>query len=154
MSTISGVAGLTIMTDIIATLNSWDASLGGVKPKIETMWDEQMLTFNETKSYILVQIDSETPETFSMMEGNSPNYIYQWMHKVNISLDIRVDNDFNLFERTVNYTMHKLKTNVRFATAIQQFPLSISYDFTIRNQYRVVIGLRVDKESPTYTVPI
>lgn len=156
MTEIQATAGLQVIDDILAILEVWDINLGGKQPKITSIWDESLLTYNETDSYILIQIDRELPQIFSHMQTGTS---YDWLHDISLTFDIRVyDNNLDKlnirFKQVLDYFLHLMKNNVRIAGHIELLPSAngIYYDYTIKNLRRATIGFRILDHDPKVTL--
>lgn len=145
MSAGQDAIGIQAMQDVIAVLETWDVNTGGLKPKIESMWEEAMVRYDNTKSYILLQIDNERIEAFSMMEGTAPNYYYEWLHTVNMTLDVRTKESLDRLKQILNQVSDLIKDNVRLSNYIHMIPESVAYDFTVRNIWRATVAIKVLK---------
>lgn len=151
MTVIKSLAGQQALNDIITMLNTWDVAVAGfAKPKIESLWDETIVTFNDTDNYILLQIDQEKINPFSMMNGVAP-YTYDWYHIVNFTLDFRSTKS-DQFDVMLAYAMELFKNNLRLSSHVYTLPEIVNYDYTIRGIWRATIGIRLETMNPTKTI--
>jgi len=148
----TGIAGLNFVTDITKILNdNWKAGVGGKKPNITAQWGVKA-TGHATNRYreIIISLDSENPQIFSLLQGTLNTDAYDWLHDVSISLDIRSGQSEADILQMVNETVRILKSNSVPTVAskdgnrtyLQVLPEGItSLNEEYRNMYRYMVSV-------------
>jgi len=148
----AGIAGLNFVNDLIKILNDkWKTGTGGKKPKITAQWGVKT-TGHATNMYreIIISLDSENPQIFSLLQGNLNTDAYDWLHDVSISLDIRSGSSEADILQMVNETVRILKTNTvptvvtksGTRTYLQVLPEGItSLNEEYRNMFRYMVSV-------------
>lgn len=150
----NGFAGLNFANDIITLLNSKWKSSGGTKPVFSTKWNKKVVGHG-TRVYneIIVNIDAENPQIYSLMQGNANNreeFVYDWLHDVSVTLDIRTNTSEERVMIMVDEVMRILKTNVvplittngKTRDYIQMLPEGItSLNEEYRNMFRYMVSV-------------
>lgn len=148
----TGIAGLNFVNDLIQLLGEkWITGDGGKKPVITAQWGKKVTGFVQSKyREIIISLDSENPQIFSLLQGNLNTDAYDWLHDVSISLDIRSGQSEADILQMVNETMRILKSNTvptiiaknGTRTYLQMLPEGVtSLNEEYRNMYRYMISV-------------
>lgn len=153
-----GMAGLQFVKDIIFLLeNSWLSDNGGDKPQVVKVWELKQVGLADNKySVVIVNIDSENPQIYSMLQGNGGDPLasnYDWLHEVSITLDVRTSISEDRVLEMVNETMRIIKTNIvptiNNNFYVQLLPEGLtSMNEEYRGLYRYIMSVSVLKFNP------
>lgn len=140
-----------VLDDIETLLTAnWGAGSGTV-PDIKNRWEEKLLTYNSTDSYILLSTTTEASKIFSHLEADGT---YRWLHNVPVDIDVRVWTKDTTqlktrFSQVFNRVTDLLKNNIRLIVGATVYVriklLSVTPDFTRRNTMRLVLHIEVEK---------
>lgn len=141
---VNGIAGLSFVDDIITLMkNKWIPASGGTKPEFDKQWGiKQVGTADNTYDEVIISIDSENPQIFSLLQGDATDntkFTYDWLHEVSITLDIRTAKSENRVLQLVNEVARILKTNVVPVVNNRQYIQVLPEGFTSMNEeYRSI----------------
>ena len=145
-----GIASIAFVDDLITILNNnWKSDNGGTKPQIKRKWEIKETGF-ATGDYaiILISIDSENPQIYSMLQGNSTDHTkfrYDWLHDVSVTLDVRTGISLNRVLQLTNETMRILKDNVVPVVKTNDYIRVLPENVTSANEeYRNLFRMLID----------
>lgn len=130
--------------------NNWGDN--GERPSILYIWEETMLKYDDTDSYILINPDVEILQIYSMKEGAG---IYHWLHTIPFTIDVRIfrPEGSGLMERSeqiVNNVVSILKNNIiKIANNIDIVLGDITTDNTRKFTMRFIIHIQLRRMDPT-----
>lgn len=153
-----GIAALPFVDDIKKLIgDKWINSLGGKLPTITKQWKiKQVGTGTNIYDEIIISIDSENPQIFSLMKGDATSnttFEYDWLHDISITLDVRTAESEIRVLQLVNMVMKIIKTNVvpviNDRQYIQILPEGLtSMNEEYRNIFRYLISVSALRFNP------
>lgn len=153
-----GTAALAFVEDIIKLLtDKWTPNKGGKRPEIKKYWEVKEVGFVDSNyAKILVSIDSENPQIFSMLQGDATDrekFEYDWLHEVSLTLDIRTGVSEVRILQLLDHVMFILKHNVvplinghEYIQMLPENPVSMNEEY--RNLYRYTVGVTAMRFNP------
>lgn len=143
-----GMAGLMFVQDITKLLkDEWKpTNTDGKKPEFVKTWETKEVGHGDSNyRKILISLDSETPNIFSLRQTDSDgNSFYDWLHDVSVTIDIRTGESEKTVEKLANEVVRILKRKVvpvinnRYYVQILPGPI-VPFIEDYRNLYRYTI---------------
>ena len=148
-----GIAGLQFMDDIIYQLKLKWKSTGGRKPEFTKKWETKVVGLAKKEDKVIISLDGENPEIFSLKYTSGGNPVYDWLHTVSISIDVWSGFSEDRVLQMVNEITRILKTNVvpslNGTQYVQLLPVGVNpllEDY--RNIYRYMIDVEAIRFNP------
>lgn len=157
MSTRSdGSAGLRFLDDFIFLLNKkWKSGVTR-KPTISKIWTRKVTGLvSRGARDVLITLDDETPQIFSLQNSNNGVPSWDWLHDVGLTIEVRTGTSVDDALSIVSEITRIIKQNVTLVTGVddneyvQMLPGSIvSRNEEFRNLFRYIMEVSVLKYNP------
>lgn len=147
----TGIAGLEFLDDIIKLISDrWLSGSGGVKPQISKVWNVKAVNVGTNREEnIIVGLDGENPNIFSLQYSDGTNKVFDWLHDIAISIDIRTGLSEQRVLQMVDEVVRILKTSVAAPIInnrqyVQILPVNVT---SMNEEYRNIFRYIVDAEA-------
>jgi len=144
---LTGSAGLSFMDDIITLFKDKWTSNGGKLPIFTKKWETKVVNFATKERKIVISLDGENPEIFSLKYMVNSIPTYDWLHTVSISIDIWSGFSEDSVLQMVDEVIRILKTNVvpliGNTQYIQLLPVGVN---PMLEEYRNIWRYTIDAE--------
>ena len=149
-----GIAGLPFIEDIITLLKDKWIPDNCPLPEFVKYWEVKETGLGDSKySKVIVSLDSENPQIFSLLQINEGVFSWDWLHEITVTIDVRSGESERRVLEMVSEVVRILKNNVvpvingrDYVNLLPGPTTSMNEDY--RNLYRYLVDCTALRYNP------